>query len=150
MNKAHSITVRALVIVTCGGPQLYVRDCPYCAGTHCHSGCEWPICSRCAIGKTAIFFLSAAGLRSCDPRKTVLIDKAWGGKQFCGKHEYHLTLADDPPYYAPGHENNPCARTIAQHLETLGMGAAVACGESIRPDPRWYCERCPPCYNRKS
>ena len=92
------IRVSALVVVSCGGPHIYVPDCQFCSGAHCHSGCLVPVCSRCAIGKHAGFF-SCVGPWDCDPRKTVLVDETWGGKKFCGRHEYHLTLADDPPRF---------------------------------------------------
>ena len=71
-QKSHSIRVRALVVVSCGGPKLYVPDCPFCSGTHCHSGCQVPVCSRCAIGKQAGLFFSW-GPWNCTPEKLFLL-----------------------------------------------------------------------------
>jgi hypothetical protein len=143
--------VPALVVVSCAGLHLCVRSCQFCSGTHWHHGCLVPVCSRCAKGQR-LGFLGVGPHWNCDLRKTVVVKETWGGKKFCGQHEYHLTLANDPPCYAPGHKDNQCARAIANYLETLGMGAAVVCDEIMRLESTvdLYCERCPPCFNRKS
>jgi hypothetical protein len=149
MEKKPVVEAPALIVVTCEGPQLYVSKCPFCSSTHWHSGCLVPMCSRCAYGKQMSFF--GGGISwDCDPRKTVAVNETWGGKKFCDRRAYHLTLVDGSPRYAPGHEKNACARAIAHYLETLGMGATVEWTVNVRPDANWHCARCPPCINRRS